>query len=651
MKNQKIVNRIAYTSLAVLLGLGGFFSYKTATASTYTYASVNYDNVEIPEDIDVSNLPSDKPSLVTLYEHGYNGSTSSVTLYAFVYDPLGLDLNLTACSIELSTNQEDYAKYPLLYCNRFGNIIKFKVGGSPRYVSRSYSVAGVELWSKGDRNAVDYNVGKTYKYAGSSSDLTVSENETIEITAHSTYYRSQSDGMVTVGADYRDTINSVYFTIPKDYLENYGAISRIRAEWYEFVTNNILVTNCPHFLNGDKYLIDSGSIRYIGDYAGGNWGYVFPQTLVGMSAGTYYEGWNCDKYFGQPGNREDSSSFGVDLYDERDNFYDQRAKLAYAFYSPTSNIINYDPHKTIAEMGGVDSDTLAEWIFGSDLYNLEYFGESDPGTYPTWSYLYQYALNHGGSSSLQDTYKTIGNKAVAYDLFRPDIQESRKMNNQNGIVQCGFDGKSVLDISTDDVYKIDKGTSSYDYSAFEKLIYSFMYGKDYTERDEKSVDPIVTVNLDRVLASNRNEIIDDYLIAADDVDEFVETVRDAKKNGDAVVLFRFAKTDYRTQNVKVFYKEGNNCPSCDNYESYVANETVFMDFDTISLTFGTGQHAVTFSVVQSPIDIVPGISPGDGMDFMGNNNYAIIIVLFVIAGLLGLGLYIYTKYYKGAIKK
>ena len=80
-------------------------------------------------------------------------------------------------------------------------------------------------------------------------------------------------------------------------------------------------------------------------------------------------------------------------------------------------------------------------------------------------------------------------------------------------------------------------------------------------------------------------------------------------------------------------------------DGYVAQETVFTDFDVISLTFRSadGQTDTVIGVCADPIDIFNGIDPPPGLGDDNNELAAliagIIIIVILIVGLVIVGIY------------
>ena len=95
--------------------------------------------------------------------------------------------------------------------------------------------------------------------------------------------------------------------------------------------------------------------------------------------------------------------------------------------------------------------------------------------------------------------------------------------------------------------------------------------------------------------------------------------------GNKVVVFRFASTEYYC--APAFTSAGSNMVSCD---TYVAQQTVFFDFDIIELTFNNDGAYRVIPVVSSPIDIVNEFQPPPEEELFGNTSAFWMIVMAII---------------------
>ena len=107
------------------------------------------------------------------------------------------------------------------------------------------------------------------------------------------------------------------------------------------------------------------------------------------------------------------------------------------------------------------------------------------------------------------------------------------------------------------------------------------------------------------------EIAERLLINAKDVQALKDFRLQASENESAVVLFRFAASDYYSAAIDIM-ELGKGFLGQDKKtggQAYRAWESVFLDFDVIQLTFNADGEYKVIPAVSSPIDIVNAVSP------------------------------------------
>ena len=117
---------------------------------------------------------------------------------------------------------------------------------------RVYRVSGIELLTSGASNATEYTIATTYKYSGyaagygsnenAESTLTCSTEETdvLSLEVHPTQYRP--NGTNGKSEYTQDSLHSVYFAVPNEYITRYGAMTAVHATWLDAVLKPALVT-------------------------------------------------------------------------------------------------------------------------------------------------------------------------------------------------------------------------------------------------------------------------------------------------------------------------------------------------------------------------------------------------------------------------
>ncbi len=522
-------------------------------------------------------------------------------LYVYVYNPQGLNLSTSdkqnkiqmAIAYDADGNPTDYAKFSLEFCSKvdsgdYKNLFyKFKVvdksvngttfADRVNSVERRYDISGIELTKYGSSNATEYGVNTTYRFTGyaegygpdpsakSTLSCSAGQLESVTLDVKHTFYRSQTSSL---GAGHQNQLDTVYFSVPKRLIQEYGRLQRIKAEWYEYKTKEIVVTSNADFYNAAS--------PYVGTYMGDldKFGtYEYNKDVgysLGMNAGTVGDftiakwGWNLGTGYLHPACQ----------------------RLAYLFY--VNDISSYDPYAAVTSNGGVTSNALYDYI---KSYNKSYANGRLP----------------------------IKNGTISADLFESDIDESRKLNSESGVIKQGY---SYYDFDADvDLQTLQSWTSTS--PSFWDNWLNFGLGSAFTggpTEESKTVAPIQMLTASDLSGSDQ-EIAERLLINYHDVSSIKSAYNNAvTANGTddeekVLVLFRFATSDYYSEPVDII--------KLDNFlwidkkipgQAYMAKESVFFDFDVIQLTFNKEGDYTVIPVVASPIDIVNDITPPTQMD-------------------------------------
>lgn len=204
----------------------------------------------------------------------YSNLRGNYGLYVYVHNPKGLKFNLSSSlnTITLRAGADDsaaYIKYGLLFLNQCeiqnyeGLFLKFKVNLSSEQKAaifdtlasdkRVYSVGEIELLTKGATNATSVTVSTDYTFEGyakgygadnkAESTLVCKEEQSDvleDLKVHPTYYRPAAPN----GKDLytQDSLHSVYFAIPNDFIKTFGNLYALHATWLDALTKPMLVT-------------------------------------------------------------------------------------------------------------------------------------------------------------------------------------------------------------------------------------------------------------------------------------------------------------------------------------------------------------------------------------------------------------------------
>ena len=103
-----------------------------------------------------------------------------------------------------------------------------------------------------------------------------------------------------------------------------------------------------------------------------------------------------------------------------------------------------------------------------------------------------------------------------------------------------------------------------------------------------------------------------YYVNKHDAEEIMDFTKDCYKNNQTPVVFRFAQTDYYASPAR--FDQGED-GAMSEQDGYVAQETLFFDFDILSLTFTSedGYDETVLGVVADSIDIINGLTPPDDL--------------------------------------
>lgn len=566
------------------------------------------------------------------YENGFG----NYALYVYVYNPALLEFATisTQNKIEISIdfyykNDEgkvgdvkDYQKFSLKFCNASGGeyenlFLKFRVVDDENIIlnaereheqktgNRYYHISGIELFEIGGSatNARDYLVNKYYQFSGYAEGYGDNENfpftclstgqaEAVELDVKHTFYRSQTSSK---GKGYQNQLDSVYFAVPKRLFDTYGELQRIKAEWYEYKTKDIIVTSNGQFA--------AAATLWLGKKASNDY-----DTALGTPAINRDIGYSLvQDYYNSSGmGNVQGMTWGWNVYDL---YIGQRAETLYYLFS-VDNIEEYDPYADIVDIGGVESNELYEYIKN---YDKSY----DRGTLP------------------------IKDGTISADLFADDIDDYRKVDSEYGKIQQGY---SYYDFDADLDLQHLASWQETDPDFWDNIrnwgLWDTIFG-DIPEEESRTVAPIEIVEADDLKGTTK-EVSDRLLINANDVQALRDYYNEAvtlSSSGDeecVVVLFHFATTDYYSAPVEI-WELGTGFLGGDTKisgQAYRAWESVFLDFDVIQLTFNNDGEYAVIPAVSSPIDIVNAITPPADMD--GNIPWwaYVIVVLAEIVVLL-----------------
>lgn len=606
--------------VALMIALG-------AAASTFlpVYAAeyTAYDRSAIEDDlkeIDVAAYPADAEGRhfllddVGFMEYGYSESSfiaqNYFGIYLYLYNPTEREISTRAgANVVNMATYYNVAGEPTIYENVEITVLdhtdnyrfyKFKIADSKTVYERArayarghdgvrrYDIASIQVWFLGDQNATDSFTERneqsvTYRCTGyaagcgtdsnaeSTLDIQRDKLESVELDVQKTFWRTQTSSL---GAGHQNQLDTVYFTVPQEFFDEYGTLQRIKAEWWEYKMKPVIVTNNQEFYSGiEDYVGVKLPWQQIQNNAYRREGYI--DQNIGYSFTTDYKNEEEDRFtWNTP------HEIGESVPNEMEALY-------YAFYT-SADISSYDPYADIVSSGGVSSNALEEYIFGYDK------------------------SFDSGELNVKD------GQVISADLFEADIDESRKVDNGRGKIQKGY---SYYDFDVEeDIQEIVSwadGDPSWWDNWQEFGIWDSLFG-NIPEEEGRSFSPIY-IPKGEDFNGSAEEIADRLMCQVSDVEKLRS---EYQTDGQVLVMFRFAVSDYMAQDLNMYGEV--------RLESgYLAQQSVFLNFDIIQLTFKSEAEKMTvIPVVANPIDIIDPITPPT--DFSNEDFWKLV---WILAGL------------------
>lgn len=239
-----------------------------------------------------SDYPADSKNegleILSFVECGFNTRMNSpdFALYVYVYNPacFVFDANeRSQIQIGASEGSKSFDNYGLVLVSRSEDwrFLKFRVGNygpnlleslyqNQAKMQRVYQVACIRLYINEDSKTFEILTGYRFKGSDSKDNYTLTcekfKFKAIQTYLHPTSWISPNAGSKVDGSaasiyDHYE-INSVYFSIPKHYLEMYDYLSAINATYSAFHLTPIVVTRPELFLDETITYIEEGKSSF-----------------------------------------------------------------------------------------------------------------------------------------------------------------------------------------------------------------------------------------------------------------------------------------------------------------------------------------------------------------------------------------------------
>lgn len=466
---------IRVTVLFVLVALLAAICFGGGYATAFAAESINdpneFDRTNVLADLEsstaldggkfyVSDYPKDTEGevrIINFVEYCYSYTVDmrgNYGLYIYIYNPTEqqIDISSDRNTVQMAVSYDEdgipdlYEKFTLQFCtkstgdykNRFykfrildhvsedGKTIVERVDSN----ERRYDISGIELLYEGESTAEDYGVGGTFKITGYSAGY--GPDETAESTLHCNY----TSDLLTITLDltanpnnshttYRtdmdnpdmrshNQIDSVYFSIPNEVIEKYGKLQKIMAEWWEYRTTPIIVTEDERYYNE--------LLKYVGTDIGG----------------------------------VSNDDVTVQMYTD-DTTQGDSENYKYLDWA-------YNMPERTGLLGGThwyrnETSTMFAWLFYTNGVPREDFVISSQ---ELEEYMYDYSELHG---SLENDFEIKEGK-VSSDLFTTDVGSNGDTPRKAGHNIKNFD-------ANEDAF--DMNTYDPEYSGWNKLLHAFGY--------------------------------------------------------------------------------------------------------------------------------------------------------------------------------
>ena len=569
---------------AAMGGQGNLSAYASTDIQTA------YENTDVLENLegatiggktfDLADYPHNsdgKPQMISFVEFCYSyyaDKQFDYGLYVYVYNPqdIAFDMATDRNKIQFSYDDAGYSKYTLEFLNYSkkagyeGRFYKFKVklSDSQREAilkgidenERVYKISGIEISVKG--TVTEYTCAQTYTYTGFAegygSELAQGDtlsckvdgfDKYLTLDVKSTYYRPKG----TNGEAYeRDTLHSVYFSVPNDIIEEYGEMTAVHATWLNAFTNPIFVTGNEDIYNAVlPYIgntVDGGNFTYAGDDTS-----PIPYALI---ASKYIESasWNNASY---------SLSF---MSYNANRKYTRSDKDLMALY-----------YCFLAENGDADNYTLsAETLIGNKEENKKGYFET-------------YTEAHG-ENLVNDRFSEGLFESVAGSFTDITISKDETFELTDEVISQNLWQKFV-----GGGYNVS-GTNSYTVSAIKKV--------ESNDFKASASDTCAELYIDE---SDYNEF-KTYYDKAKDKNESVYLFRYYQSDYICyeVAEYERGEGDWTLTGTQFGYNFIDT-------NAYLCQMWVQLDFDIIDLTFTKNDVDTVIPVVMSPMDIAADAAP------------------------------------------
>lgn len=552
--------------------------------STGAYAlgadSVSFDTVNVLDDLQSSTVngqpfnldayprnPYGTAAVITFAEYCYSqyeNGMGNYRLYVYIYNPALLDLSESvglnkiqlAVSFNYSGVADKYSKFQIEYCN--------KSGGDYYKLFYKYKVidTGGEILNAVEKYAKANNGIRRYHISGIEI-LSIGDYGAVDYKVATTYeYSGFAEGYGST--DFPLT----YKSYSLETLE-----LKVHSTYYRPKGENVSGTHVQDQLNSVYFAVPNDTIKRYGTMQAVHveWYEYLTKEVFMIGNKTVYD--KLKNYIGQT----------VTAYDDS------------IYYGLAVNRKNVGPNE--------------QYPWAEIQYNL-------PG--------FTTVLDAKVINTLYYLFSTGGTSARDYRLSSAEFQEwirnySDRLGSKtiNGKYSDALFYKAADDGRTagynEMTIKADDGYSLTSYILNKQAWWEKLFGiKNYTKTAYDGIKGIYEVSDADFVSGNKSVICEKLYISEGDYDHFKAYYDTVKSENKTVFLLRFAVTDYvskPTQSIYGKYTFGVPFPHVVDENNYMGQQTVFLDFDIIDVTFFKDGVNTVIPVVSSPIDIINDFTP------------------------------------------
>ena len=600
MKKARKIKKIFITIATLALSVFCVFDRSiVAMADNNSSGIQNFNETSIMDDLANVNLEGfgvdekGVPQVIYFQEYCYSEKyvfSDYYGLYVYVYNPKAKPIDLNgdntvsmATSYKEDGSVAEQDKFRLKHCDNTENHLyyKFEIDAAKtmlpieksymeKFQKRRYDIAGIEYKLKGADMEEDYGHSTTYFFtgyaAGCASDASFADKtstlactsqklDTIDFGVAHANYRFPYKEKIGDSTYRYDEVNTAYFSVDERYFTDYGGLQKIKAEWYEYKTNPIFVT-C------DESAFDALS-PYVGVEIGERvdalpWRVLWEENY--MSAG------------GMTASPSALIDFSKAYNPGLDGDYNEYDNIAFTTYS----------------WKDAEPLTRMDWLFKKDRDMISKVEDYKVSADDVTAWMEWYTSSHPNQVKAAGLY--------AKNLFTDSIDENRLKLLDNPEDLSGYIKREI---------PADEKYTDITYSIGDKSWWAKMMGIEKYETMD--LDPIIVLTAQDMEGLTVDTFAEKYFISEEHQEDVFDFCNASISEGKRPVLFRFAVTDYYTSEAYFDYDDNARMSEVDGY---VAQMSMFLKFDVISLTFRNAEQEETvIAVVSNPINIINGVDP------------------------------------------